>query len=317
MKIAVSGCLNGHKCRFDGGSKKDDFIINNLSKYSDFITFCPEDSLFGSPRESLRIVRKGNQNRVIGNKTKNDFTELLKEESQKVVERLKKENLSGIIFKSKSPTCGISRLKIYAEDGNLYFNDGVGVLAELVKEQMSEIPFEDEGRLQDDWLKENFMMRIFAFENFNNFKNKDNLQIKDLIKFHSNYKYLLLSKNEKIYREMGRIVANHEKLEFDEVLKHYEKKFKKVISTNGNKNTVFNVLLHMHGFLKEFLSKDEKQELLTLFEDFKNGIIPLITPISIIKIYAEKFNVKFLKNQIFLEPYPKELALRSSIKAFK
>jgi uncharacterized protein YbgA (DUF1722 family)/uncharacterized protein YbbK (DUF523 family) len=317
MKIAVSGCLAGNNCRFDGRAKNDKFITENLNKNSEIITFCPENELLGSPRESMRLVSQNKNISVIGNKTSINYTEKLKTESEKLIKKFRKDEISAIVFKSKSPTCGISRVKVYSEDRSFLHGDGEGILAQAVKQEMPFLPIEDEGRLQDDWLRENFIMQMFAFNNFEKFRKNKSTNYDKLVKFHTSYKYLLLSKNEKIYREMGRIVANHEKLDFKTVLSQYEDNFKTAIAKKSNRKSVYNVLLHMHGFLKNHLTKTEKDEVLGIFEEFKNGVVPLITPISIIKIYSEKYNVEFLKQQVFLDPYPKDLALRSSVKAFK
>ncbi|WP_458701375.1 YbgA family protein [Sulfurospirillum sp. 1307] len=314
MKIAVSGCLLGEKIRFDKGHKLNHFIVNELGKYAEFVSFCPENLAFGSPRPSIRMLKENDDFKIISNKDKSDLTNQLLEKSYIELDKIKSKEITGIIFKSKSPTCGLNSSKVYLENGFAEGKDD-GVFASLCKKEFDYLPMEEEGRLADAWLRENFVMQLFAYDDFENFK--QNADMKGLVNFHQSYKFLLHSKDERLYRELGNIVANHQKKSFLEILKEYESSFKMAISKKSSIGKTRNVLEHMAGFLKTFLDSDEKKMLHVQIEDFMHKIVPVIVPLSTLKIYVSKYNVEYLLGQKFLEPYPKELALRSDIKSVR
>lgn len=315
MKIAVSACLLGEKVRFDKGHKRDEFVMDELSRYANFVSFCPEHFAFGSPRPSLRVVKtKNDEITIISNKTGENLTNALEKTAQEDLIKIRNSDVTAIIFKSRSPSCGMMSAKVYLENG---FNDGKsdGLFAAMCKKEFPLLPMEEEGRLLDAWLRENFVMQIFAYDRFEKFK--INAQMKDLVLFHQQHKFLLQSKDEILYRNLGNIVANHEKKPFEEILSEYEFGFKSAIAIKSSTGKTRNVLQHMAGFVKNFLDSDEKKMLHEQIDDYAAKIIPVIVPLSTLKLYTKKYNIKYLQNQIFLEPYPKELALRSDIKSVK
>ena len=315
IKIAVSACLLGEKVRFDKGHKRDDFIVDELGKYAEFISFCPENIAFGSPRPSIRMVRAEDDSlRIISNKTAEDLTQILDEHARAELQKIKSQNIRGLILKSKSPTCGLMSSKVYLENG---FADGKddGVFASMCRAEFGYFPMEEEGRLCDAWLRENFVMQLFAYDDFEEFKVDANMG--KLVEFHKSYKFLLQSKDEKTYRELGQIVGNHEQKGFDETLLEYEALFKMAISQKSSVGKTRNVLEHMSGFIKNFLDSYEKQMLHAQIEDYVAKIVPLVVPLSTLRLYATKYKVSYLLEQKFLDPYPKELALRSELKSTK
>ncbi|WP_373072433.1 YbgA family protein [Sulfurimonas sp.] len=314
MNIAVSACLLGEKVRFDKGHKRDSFIVDELSKFAKFIRFCPEDLAFGSPRPTLRLVSKENSMIVESNKTGEDLSDPLLKASMENLDEISSYRLSAIIFKSKSPSCGLSSAKLYSENG---FTEGKtdGLFAKICKERFPLLPMEEEGRLNDPWLRENFVMQVFAYDAFEKFK--INAQMKDLVLFHQKAKFLLQSKAEVHYRSLGKIVGNHDKKPFDLILEEYEHLFKTTIAKKSSIKKTRNVLEHMAGFIKKSIDQHEKKMLHEQIEDYAKKIVPLIVPLSTLKIYATKYESIYLLEQMFLEPYPKELALRSDIKSGK
>jgi uncharacterized protein YbgA (DUF1722 family) len=204
--------------------------------------------------------------------------------------------------------------KVYLENG---FSEGKadGMFAGLCRKEFALLPMEEEGRLLDPWLRENFVMQLFAYDAFEKFK--VTAKMKDLVVFHQNNKFMLQSKDEVLYRELGHLVGNHEKKPFEEILQAYELGFKTAIAKKTSIGKTRNVLEHMAGFVKNFLSAQEKAMLHEQIEDYVNKIVPLIVPLSTLKIYATKYEVAYLLEQTFLESYPKELALRSDIKSGK
>lgn len=315
MKIAVSSCLLGNRVRFDGGHKHDRFITDELSRYAEFIDFCPENLAFGNPRPSLRMVRDDNGLVIQSNKDGSDLTNTLLSASHNDLQRIKEQPLCGIIFKSKSPSCGLSSAKAYLPNG---FAEGKenGMFSGLCKEHFPLLPMEEEGRLNDPWLRENFIMQLFAYHDFENFK-ASSPKMKELVDFHQSYKFMLQSKNEVAYRKLGKLVGSHDKQNMAEIFNEYEYIFKTIIAEKSSIGRTRNVLEHMAGFVKNDLSEVEKRTLHEQIRDYSSKIIPLITPLSTLSMFAHKYEASYILGQKFLQPYPKELALRSDIRSGK
>ncbi len=316
MKIGISACLLGTMCRYDGGHSKDRFIVNELSKYFEFTPFCPEREIFPTPRETIRLIRTADKIEVRTSNTNKNVTNELKDISKELVKRIEEEEFCGYILKSKSPTCGMERVKVYPDGTGVSENIGVGVFAEELKSKFPLLPLEEEGRLGDPWLRESFLMQIFAYKSLFEFL-KTNPSLGELVDFHTSYKYLIYSKSYHAYKRLGNIVANHDKKDIKEVLEEYKIYFLKTIYEKGSIKNTYNVLLHIFGYFKKLISKEEKKEILETIEEFKSEIIPLIAVIKILNLYTNRFDIKYLKSQKFLNPYPKELALRSAIKAYR
>jgi len=311
MKIAVSGCLLGEQIRFDAGHKRERFITDELGKFAQFVSFCPEHLAFGTPRPTVRLVSVNGAVQVRSNKTGEDLTDALMQTSRDELSKLESESLCGIIFKSKSPSCGMNSAKLYLENG---MSDGKedGVFMALCRDRYPLLPMEEEGRLQDAWLRENFVMQLFAYDEFEQFKSS-NPKLNDLVRFHTVHKFMLQSKDDTLYRELGNIVGNREKFSLEVLMGMYELGFKTAISRKSSIKKTRNVLDHLAGFFKKELTKSEKETLHEQINDFAHKLIPLIVPLSTIHLYAKKYDTQYLLDQTFLSPYPKTLALRSHI----
>jgi uncharacterized protein YbgA (DUF1722 family)/uncharacterized protein YbbK (DUF523 family) len=318
MKLGVSACLIGTQCRYDGVGASDKFIVDVLQKYFETSAYCPETIIWGSPREAIRqtLSEDGKLKIVTSTKTPKDVTEELENVSIECANRIENDDLCGFILKSSSPTCGMERVKVYKPFNAPSVKNGVGVFAKQIKEKYPYLPVEEEGRLIDPWLRENFLMQIFAYQHFHEFI-KSNPSFNDLVIFHTSYKYLIYSKAQKSYNALGKIVANHDKKQLPEILEEYKEEFLKAISLKGSVSKTYNVLLHMFGYFKKLITKEEKEIILSTLEEYKQKIIPLIAVMKIINLYVNRFDVQYLKVQKFLNPYPSELALRSDIKAYK
>ena len=315
LTIAVSACLLGEKIRFDGGHKHDRFITEELAKFATFTSFCPEHLAFGTPRPSVRVVRRGDGMFVKSNKNGADVTRMLTKSSQQELASISEQPLGGIIFKAKSPSCGLGSARAYLPNG---FAEGKtdGMFARLCRERFPLLPMEEEGRLNDPWLRENFVMQLFAYDAFEKFK-AAGPRIKDLISFHQQNKFMLQAKDEHAYRVLGNIAGNHSKAGFRELLSHYEQLFKTTIAKKSSIGKTRNVLEHMAGFVKNDLTPVEKEILHEQIRDYADRSIPLIVPLSTLELFARKYEVHYLTTQTFLKPYPKELALRSDIRSGK
>ena len=319
MKLGVSTCLIGEPCRFNGEGSNFDFITKTLSTYFDLVAYCPEMDLMGkAPRESIRMIEtKDEQIKFLTNSTKKDITQDIQKVCEDSCNDFNNHELNGFILKSKSPTCGLERVRVYQDnDSNAHEKKGIGAFAQKIQDMYPNLPIEEDGRLNDPWLKENFVMQIFSYSHWQEFK-KSNPSSKDLVEFHSQYKYLIYAKTHEGYKELGNIVANHAKKSLDEVINNYEDKFLNVIKIKGSINNTYNVLMHTFGYFKKYITKEEKAELLETMDEFKAQIIPLIAVIKMFQVYIKQHNIEYLMKQKFFQPYPKELALRSDIKAYK
>lgn len=290
--------------------------METLSKYLEFVPFCPEAHVLGTPRESLSLRKTETGPRIVGNKTGRDVTEAISAYANSALGACIKEGICGYIFKAKSPSCGMEGIKLYLPNKMTDTQKVAGVYAEVIKKALPSLPVEDEMRLSDPWLRENFLMQLFAYEAVCEFK-KNARKFGDLVIFHTRYKFLLLSKSRKNYTKLGQIVANKQHLNFQSCLDSYVLLFKDTIAMKSSIKKIVNVLDHMAGFLKKELESIEKEELHTAIREFREGIIPLIVPVKLIRMYTRKYEEEYLNSQVFLAPYPEELGLRSEIRAFR
>lgn len=316
MKLGISSCLLGDMCRYNGGHAKDDFIYDVLSHHFELVPYCPEAAVFGTPREAIRIIEEDGIQKVVTTKNQDDVTQVLQDICNLQAKKIAEDRLCGFILKSASPTCGLERVKVYDKHNTSGHKRGIGLFAAQIRKRYPYLPLEEEGRLQDAWLRENFIMQVFAYAHIHDFLDT-NPTIRDLVSFHTSYKYLIYAKSHVSYKNLGNIVANQEKKPLQTLLEEYKEEFLKAISLKGSIKKTYNVLLHLFGYFKKLVSKEEKEEILGSMEEFKSGILPLIVVIKIINLYAKKFDISYLEEQKFLNPYPKELALRSNLKAYK
>ena len=267
LKIAVSACLLGEQIRYDKTGQRDRFITDKLGKYASFVPFCPEHLAFGTPRETIRIVLEDECKKVITVFSKADVTEAMHEAIAQELHKIQSEPICGIIFKSKSPSCGLGSTKYCS--GAMSEGKKDGLFAFTCKAHFVDFPIEEEARLNDPWLRENFVMQVFAYHDammlYQNIKT-----MQELVSFHTAYKFLLQSKHEANYRLLGKIVANHEQKSLKETTETYIALFKKTIAHKGSIGKTVNVLQHMVGFFKKELNNGEKQALHLQIEEFRD-----------------------------------------------
>ncbi len=312
IRVGISSCLLGEKVRFDAGHKKDLYLTNILGKYVEWIPVCPEVEVgMGVPREAIRLVGKPNNPNLVGTKSGKDWTDEMKKFSQMRNKQLAEMNLSGFIFKKDSPTCGMERVRVYSQSGSPS-KEGTGVFAKSFIEYFPLIPVEEEGRLNDIKLRENFIERVFAYNRLLNLFSKK-FSRGEFVKFHTHGKFQLLSHSEKHYRELGNIVARAKSYSTSELKEKYSKIFMDAlkIKTTTKKNA--NVLFHILGYLKNMLDKFEKEAIIKIINDYQNELVPLIVPLTLIRHYIEKHNIEYIKFQTYLNPHPKELMLRNHV----
>ncbi|MEN8718005.1 MAG: DUF523 and DUF1722 domain-containing protein [Sulfurovum sp.] len=317
INIGTSSCLLGNTVRYDGANNKDKFIVNKLMNYFNFVPFCPEHQIWGTPRDTIRLVSDENENiKVVTSRAKVDMTEPLENVCDDISDEIETYGLSGFILKSGSPTCGLARVKVYKEVKAPSENKGVGIFAKKLQEKYPYLPIEEEGRLNDAWLRENFLMQVYAYADLHEMI-ATNPSYKDLVQFHTKYKYLIMAKSELSYKILGNLVANHDNKSIEDILIQYRQEFLIAINKKGSVAKTYNVLQHIFGYFKKLISNEEKEVILETLNEYKEKIIPLIAVVKIINIYVKRFDVEYLKTQKFLNPYPSEFALRSDIKAYK
>lgn len=314
MLIGISDCLLGTKCRYDGQHKQSRFVTDVLSRYAQFVPFCPEHAALGTPRETMFLAQTDRGIRALNHKSRTDQTDKLQAYSDEAVKTLFAQPLCGFIFKSKSPSCGLERVKLYDENHQPLETKAQGLFARTVTEAFPLLPVEEEGRLEDPWLRENFMMQLFAYQAMIDFL-AGRPKMGDLVAFHARYKFLLLGKNEVIYRQLGNIVANRDKQPLDRVLDEYRLLFLTAIAHKSSLKTTVNQLQHIYGFVKDKVDAAEKTALLESIDQYRQKIVPLIVPLKLIELAARKYGVDYLLSQAYLRPYPEALALRSHLDA--
>jgi len=312
IRLGISTCLLGQKVRYDGGHKLDRFLTDTLGQYVEYVPVCPEvECGFGIPREAFRLVGDPESPRFVTSRTHQDYTERMMQWAERRVIELEEEGLCGFIFKSNSPSSGMERVKVYGKKG-MPVKKGRGIFARIFIEYFPLVPVEDEGRLHDPRLRENFVERIFALKRWRETLSKK-FAMADLVEFHTLHKLLILSHSEKHYRTMGKLVAAGKEMPFKELYTQYEALLMEALrlKTTPKKNS--NVLMHMMGYFKKQLASDEKQELLKIIHQYRDVYIPLIVPITLINHYVRKYNQPYLGRQLYLHPHPTELQLRNHV----
>ena len=312
FKIGISSCLLGNEVRWNGGHKRDKYLTNTLGQFVDFIPVCPEvEAGFGIPRETFRLIGNPDSPRLVTFKSKTDHTDQMTAWAKKRLKDLEKEDLCGFIFKSDSPSSGMIRVKVYNEKG-MPHKIGVGIFARAFMEHFPLIPVEEDGRLNDPLIRENFILQIFTMKRW-----RDNLigrrSLGKLVDFHTRNKLLLLSHSQKHYRLLGKLVASGKKLPIQELYSQYQLLLVEALRLKTTIRKHSNVLQHLMGYFKKQLTADEKQELLEVFDNYRKELVPLIVPITLINHYVRKYDQPYLKRQTYLNPHPLELKLRTHV----
>jgi uncharacterized protein YbgA (DUF1722 family)/uncharacterized protein YbbK (DUF523 family) len=312
IRLGISTCLLGEQVRFDGGHKWDRFLTDTLGQYVEYVPVCPEvECGFGIPREPFRLVGDHKNPRLVTSRTNQDHTERMIQWAKKRVMELEGENLCGYIFKSGSPSSGMERVKVYDRD-NVPMKTGVGIFAGIFMEHFPLLPVEDEGRLNDPKLRENFIERIFALKRWREAIG-EKTNIGSLIAFHTQHKLLILSHSPKHYQMMGKRVAKAKEIPWKNLQEEYQVLLLEALSLKTTPKKNCNVLQHIMGYFKDQLSEDEKKELLEIIELYRQGIVPLIVPITLVNHYVRKYDQPYLKDQFYLHPHPVELQLRNHV----
>lgn len=310
IRIGISSCLLGAMVRYDGGHQLDRYLRDTLGTWFEYVPVCPEVELgLPTPRETLRLVDSDSGPRLVFSRSGEDLTERMLDWARQRVRELEREQLCGFIFKAKSPSSGMERVKLYDHNG-VPAKKGVGLFARVFMEHFPHLPVEEDGRMHDPHLRENFIECVFVFRRWHDLQARG-LDAAGLIDFHTRHKLLLLSHSPELYREMGKLVAQAGRRPLSELRDAYQALLMKAMRRHASTRKQVNVLQHLLGYFKRQLSADEKQEALALIEQYRCGSVPLIVPLTLINHYVRKYREPYLSRQHYLQPHPVELQLRN------
>ena len=306
IQIGISACLLGEKVRFDGGHKNSTYCNQEIKQFFDYVPVCPEMAIgLGAPRKSIRLVRDGETVLVQSGDGSLDVTDKLNEYSESKVQEL--DFLGGYLLCAKSPTCGMERVTEYKIGTNNGSKSGIGVFARKLMERYPLLPVEEEGRLHDLVLRENFFTRVYAYHDWQLMKH-EGLTKHKLVKFHSRYKYLLMAHSPTWYRDLGPIVAHIDDLE--QSATRYFEGFMTALKINATRKNHTSTLQHIQGYFKKHLSKEQKNELSEAIMKYHEGLLPLLVPLTLINHYLREFPTPYIEEQVYLHPHPEALKLR-------
>ncbi|MCT4716113.1 2-thiouracil desulfurase family protein [Enterobacteriaceae bacterium H18W14] len=311
IPVGISACLLGENVRFDGGHKRLAFAVDELAPWVRFEPVCPEMAIgLPTPRPALRLIKVDDGEIALrfSNHTEGDLTQEMQQFSARRIPGL--AHLCGYIVCAKSPSCGMERVRVYEPVGNNNRKNGTGIFTAELKRQMPWLPVEEDGRLQDPPIRENFVERIYTLFELNNLYKKG-LTRGGLIGFHSRYKLLLLAHSQPQYRELGRFVADIENWEsLDDFFTEYRLRLMLLLEHQATRRNHTNVLMHVQGYFRRQLSSRQRQELSELIDRYRLGTQPLLAPVTLLKHYMAEYPDQYLAQQRYFEPYPEALRLR-------
>lgn len=311
-KIAISACLMGEEVRYNGGHKQSRYCRDMLSGYFDFISVCPEVAVgLGVPRQPIRLVGALGAVRARGTVDASlDVTEALAAYARTMAEQL--GDICGYIFMQKSPSCGVERVKVYREDGIPHFESASGIYAKVFCESRPDLPVEEEGRLCDPVLRENFIVRVYAYSAWQQLLARG-LSRRALTEFHARYKYQLMASNPLQYKALGKLLSMAGPASLEEVAGQYFSALMQALKRCATRGTHTNVLMHISGYLRHCLNASDKAELGRLIVQYRDGIVPLVVPLTLLKHLFRLHPDPYIAQQVYLQPHPENLSLRNAI----
>lgn len=311
IKLAISACLLGQEVRYNAGHKLSQLCSQTLARHFDFVPVCPEMAIgLGAPREPIRLVGDARAPRAVGSVTRAlDVTEALIGYGEQMATQL--DDISGLIVMQKSPSCGLERVKVYQDDGRPA-EKGQGLFTATIARLRPELPIEEDGRLNDPVLRENFLARVYAYSDWQALQ-RTGLTRKAIIDFHSRHKYLLMAHNPLQYRELGRLLAGLGAHQPSELGPRYFSALMAALKKCATRGTHANVLQHLSGYLRRALPSEDRREIQSLIEQYRNGTVPLVVPLTMLKYHFRRHPDRYVALQAYLQPHPEELGLRNAI----
>lgn len=321
LRLGVSACLLGEKVRFDGGHKRDAFLNDTLGPFVEWVPVCPEVEIgLGIPRDTLRLVGEEAAPRLVVQETGEDLTARMRRYAEERTEALAGLGLHGYVLKRASPSCGLFRVRVHHDRG-MPAAGGRGLFAAALVSRLPMLPVEEEGRLTDAAIRENFIERIFAAARWQAFLARTP-RPRDLVVFHAAHKFAVLAHSPAHYARLGRLVAGAGERPHDghgtgrlrrPRAAEYGELFMEALAVRATRTRHVNVLQHLAGFFKKQLPAGERAELAEVIEEYRRGLLPLIVPITLVRHHVRRFEVAYLADQVYLSPHPKELMLRNHV----
>jgi len=312
IRVGISACLLGHHVRYNGGHKRDALLVETFGPFVEWVPVCPEVELgLGTPRPTLRLKRHGGDLRLIMPSTGADYTAAMRAYAKRRVAKLRTDDLCCYILKQDSPSCGMERVKVYGVR-NVPSNSGRGVFAAALLQRFPHMPIEEEGRLNDPRRRDNFIERVFAYRGLRSLF-RAHWTVGGLVAFHGAHRLQLLAHSPTAYERLGRSLAGAKTRPRAALRDDYEAQFMSALDIPATPKRHANVLQHIAGYFKKQLDDDSRHELLSLIDDYRRGLVPLIVPVTLVGHYVHRFEVSYLKGQTYLEPQPKELMLRKHV----
>jgi uncharacterized protein YbgA (DUF1722 family)/uncharacterized protein YbbK (DUF523 family) len=319
-KLGISSCLLGQQVRFDGGHKHNKYLTSTLGEHFDFVSYCPEVAIgLSTPRPPIRLTAiksketGGDAELIHAVRTDDisvDHTSALDDYAGKVSTQL--EDFSGYIVKKDSPSCGMERVKVYGKENAPPVRRGTGIFTARLLRERPELPVEEEGRLMDPRLRENFITRVFTMFRWREMV-ADGLSKSSLVAFHTRHKFLIMAHHEVTYRKLGQLIANIAGHDLEVLAREYIVVLMQGLRNLASPGKHANVLMHIMGFIKGRMSADEKSELLDLIDTHRNGLVPIVVPVTLLNHFLRRYPHEYIDRQYFLEPHPRELMLRNHI----
>jgi uncharacterized protein YbgA (DUF1722 family)/uncharacterized protein YbbK (DUF523 family) len=312
LKLGISACLLGERVRYNGGHKRSALCTEVLAEHFELVPVCPETAIgLSTPRPTIRLIGDADAPRaVVPQEDDRDLTTELRAQGDRVARE--RDDISGFVLMHKSPSCGLHRVKLYRDNGHLAEASTRGVFAARLHQLRPELPLEDEGRLHDPVLRENFLNRVFVYGRWQRLL-AGGLSQQGLLDFHARHKYLLMATHPQQQKALGRLLSNLANQDLADLAPRYFRQLMAALSRPATRGTHSNVLQHLSGHLKQHLGDAERTELQKLIEQYRTGVIPLVVPLTLLRHHFNRHPDAYVANQDYLQPYPDDLSLRNAI----
>lgn len=312
IRVGISSCLLGEQVRFDGGHKLDQYAVGVLGRHVEWVPVCPEVEMgLGVPREALRLVGAPEAPRLVTVKSGVDHTDGMLAWARERVQALRELDLDGYLLKSRSPSCGMERVRVYTEAG-MPSRSGAGLFARVLADALPLLPVEEEGRLNDPGLRESFVVRLFTHHRWRQLVRR-RARPADLVAFHARHKLLLMAHSEPHLRALGRLIAHAGTAEPVSLAQRYAEGLLAGLRVRATTRKHTNVLQHLAGHLRERLDRGDRDELHGAIADYRQGLVPLVVPLTLLRHHVRRLGLAYLQDQVYLDPHPKELMLLNHV----
>lgn len=312
LKLGIGACIVGRQVRYSGDAKRHNPFIDSVASIAELVPFCPEVSIgLGVPREPIRLVEQGDDVRVKDSSTQTkDFTCQLQDAARGFLNR--HSDLSGYILVKGSPSCGTERVKVYNEKGNVAHHKGQGgFVSELLRIEPL-LPVEEDGRLNDARIRENFFVRTYVYREWKLLQHEA-LSAHRLITFYSQYKYLVMAHDIVAYKAIGRLLADAGKIDLDVLSEQFINLLMSSLEKPAKRTGLTNAMQHIRGYLKRTITSIEKKDVDSCIDDYRTGLVPLVVPMRMLQHLFNVYPNEYIQSQVFMSPYPEELRLRNAI----